>query len=216
MNDMRTGLQLIFLALCLAGATVLAADIKYQNDFQKAELDSFPEELMLIDGNFTVKQQAENKFLELPGAPLDAFSFLFGPNSTEDASVTARIFATSSGRKSPSFEVGLYGVGGYKLRASPAKRMLELYRSDILKTNVPLKWESGKWTHLKLQVVKTGEKWKVQGKCWQEGAQEPSEPAVVFEDTLAPPTGRASAGGMPFAGTPIRFDDLTISGLPPK
>jgi hypothetical protein len=205
-------LNSILLALALCSLPAFSAEAKYQNDFQKAELDSVPPELMVLDGQFTVKEESGNKFLELPGAPLDTFGVLFGPNAKENVAVAARILGTGSGRKLPAFDVGLNGVGGYKLRVSPAKRALELYRGDTQKTTVPLKWESGKWMHLKLQVLKSGEKeWKVEGKCWQEGAQEPAEPTLKFIDTEAPPSGRASVSGMPFSGTPIRFDDFVVS-----
>lgn len=205
-------LHSILLALAFSSLPAFSADVKYQNDFQKAEVDSVPPDVMVLDGQFAVKEESGNKFLELPGAPLDTFGVLFGPNAKENVAVSARIFGTGSGRKLPAFDVGLNGVGGYKLRVSPAKRALELYRGDTQKTTVPLKWESGKWTHLKLQVLKSGEKeWKVEGKCWQEGAQEPAEPTLKFSDTDAPPSGRASVSGMPFSGTPIRFDDLVVS-----
>lgn len=205
-------LHSILLALAFSALPAFSADVQYQNDFQKAEVDSVPPDLMVLDGQFTVKEESGNKFLELPGAPLDTFGVLFGPNAKENVAVSARIFGTGSGRKLPAFDVGLNGVGGYKLRVSPAKRTLELYRGDTQKTTVPLKWESGKWTHLKLQVLKSGEKeWKVEGKCWQEGTQEPAEPTLKFSDTDAPPSGRASVSGMPFSGTPIRFDDLVVS-----
>jgi hypothetical protein len=209
---MQIRLYSLFLCLAITGLSAIAADHKYQNDFQKAELDSFPEDMLLIAGDFAVKEENGNKFLELPGAPLDAFSLLFGPNAKDNAAASALIYGTGAGRKFPAFEVGVLGVGGYKLRVSPAKRALELYRGETLKTSAPLKWESAKWTHLKLQVVKAGEKsWKIEGKCWTQGAQEPAQPTLVFEDTEAPPSGRASVGGMPYSGTPIRFDDLVVS-----
>ena len=202
----------ILLALALVGLNAVSAAVKYQNDFQKADLDTVPPELMVLDGQFAVKEESGNKFLELPGAPLDTFGVLFGPNAKENVTVSARIFGTGTGRKLPAFDVGLNGVGGYKLRVSAAKRALELYRGDAMKTAVPLKWQQGKWTYLKLQVLKSGEKeWKVEGKYWQEGSQEPVEPTLKFVDTDAPPSGRASVSGMPFSGTPIRFDDLVVS-----
>jgi hypothetical protein len=217
MNDMKRQFSSIVVASLISATSAFSADAKYHNDFEKAEAGSLPEDLMVLDGGFTVKAEGGNKFVELPGAPLDAYSFLFGPNVKDDVAVSARIFGTSSGRKYPAFECGAYGVGGYKLRASPAKRMLELYRGDALKTSVPLKWESAKWAHLKLQVTKTGDKqWKIEGKCWQEGTPEPGEPALVFEDSDGPSSGRASVGGMAYSGTPIRFDDLTVSEVAKK
>ena len=211
---MRRLICSIFLTVLISGLSSHSADAKYQNDFQKAEVGSIPEDLMVLDGNFTVKEESGNKFLELPGAPLEAYGVLFGPNAKENIAAAARIFGTASGRKFPAFDVGLNGVGGYKLRVSPAKRLLELYRGDAVRRTVPLKWQPGKWTHLKLQVLKTGEKeWKIEGKCWQEGSQEPAAPTLVFTDTDAPSSGRASVSGMPYSGTPIRFDDLVVTAV---
>lgn len=208
MNDMRMVLILFLFAIPLS---LLSADARYRTDFEKAELNAPPADLMVLNGDFAVKEEAGNKFLELPGAPLDTFEALFGPNSLENTAVAARIFATASGRKLPAFGIGLNGVGGYKLRVSPAKRTLELFRGDAFKTAVPLKWQSGKWTHLKLRVLKTSDKeWGVEGSCWQEGA-EPAQPSLIFKDAVQPPSGRASLSGMPFSGTPIRFDDLAVT-----
>jgi hypothetical protein len=215
MNDMK--LYPVLLAILLCGISARAAEVKYQNDFQKAELDALPEDIMRLEGEFAVKQEGENKFLELPGAPLDTFGVLFGPSAKENVAVSARVFGTGSGRKYPAFEVGLGGVGGYKLRVSPAKRALELFRGDTPKTSVPFKWESGKWTHLKLQLVKSRDtEWKIEGRCWQEGSAEPAEPTLAVTVNEAPPAGRASVGGMPYSGTPIRFDDFVVAETLPK
>ena len=209
MLNKRIGLALLFASAVFAGA-----EVKYQNDFEKAETGSFPDDLMILDGQFTIEEESGNKFLRLPGAPLDTFGVLFGPNEKEDVAVSARFFGTAKGRRYPVFDVGLHGVGGYKLRVVPAKKKLELYRSDSLKTSAPLDWDSGKWTYLKLQTTKTAEnEWTIEGKFWQEGEKEPSEPAIVFKDTEAPASGKASVTGMPYSGTPIRFDDLLVTGL---
>src|SRR5438874_13641621 len=51
----------------------------YENNFEKAEVGKVPEDFLVLDGAFTVKEEGGNKFLELPGAPLDTFGLLFGP-----------------------------------------------------------------------------------------------------------------------------------------
>ena len=204
----------LILLLLLVTAANLRAEVLYQNDLQKAEVGSVPDEFMVIEGQFTVKEQQGNKFLELPGAPLDSFSFLFGPRESENIAVQARIFATSKGRRFTVFDVGLGGVGGYKLRVTPAKKQLELYRGDALKTSVPLQWTGGKWTFLKLQIAKTEEaKWTITGKLWQEGSEEPKEPTLTFLETQAPSRERASAGAMPYSGDPVLFDDLIVTKI---
>ena len=83
-----------------------------------------------------------------------------------------------------------------------------------MKTSVPLQWSSGKWTFLKLQIEKTAAaKWTISGKLWQEGSEEPKEPALTFTDTQAPPRERASAGAMPYSGDPVLFDDLIVTKI---
>jgi hypothetical protein len=152
---------LIYSALVVHGAD--SAPL-YQNDFEKAEIGKVPDEFLVLDGGFAVKEDGGNKFLELPGAPLDSFGVLFGPTEKENVAVSARIFGTAKGRRMPVFAVALGGVGGYKLQISPAKKALELYKGDNLKKSVDYGWKSVQCTTLFLQIVmaKEGE-WSVQG-----------------------------------------------------
>src|SRR6266566_3030468 len=124
-----------------SGLVVLAqTQPLYQNDFEKAEVGKVPPEFLVLDGGFAVKEEAGNKFLELPGSPLESFGVQFGPTESSDLSVTARIKGTAQGRRYPTFGVGLNGVAGYKLQVSPAKKMLELYKDQALKASVSYEW----------------------------------------------------------------------------
>ena len=67
----------------------------YQNNFEKAALNGVPEEMLVLDGAFAVKEEGGNKFLELPGAPLDTFGILCGPTEKAGIAVSARIFGTA-------------------------------------------------------------------------------------------------------------------------
>lgn len=182
----------------------------YENNFERAEVDKVPEDFLVLDGGFVVKQEGHNKFLELPGAPLDTFGALFGPTEKEGAMVSARIQGQSKGRRFPTFAVGLNGVGGYKLQVSPAKKALELYKGDVVKASVPYEWQSSQWTFLRLQVrgVKEGE-WRIEGKAWPQDGKQPDW-LVRAEEKEPPPPGRAAIWGSPYAGTPIRYDDLVM------
>ena len=189
--------------------TALAQDATYKNDFQSAEPGKLPQDVMVIDGGFTIAEEGGNKFVELPGAPLDTFGLLFGSTEKENRTVSARIFGTSKGRRAPTFSVGLGGLGGYKLQVSPGKKSVELYKADAVKTSVPFEWQSGKWTHLALTLKKAKDaEWTVEGRAWMEGSAEPAKPTLTFADTEEPAAGRAYIGGSPYATTPIRFDDL--------
>ncbi len=211
MKRLNWQIALLMISLVCGGIAQEAKSL-YENDFQKGDLDKIPSDFMVIDGAFAVKQEGDNKFLELPGAPLDTYGTLFGPTEKEGLTVSARVFSTGKGRRFPTFAIGLNGVAGYKLQVSPGKKLLEIYKADGVKSSVPLEWLSGKWTYLKLKSEKSaGGKLTVHGKVWFEGSTEPSAWTVSFEDGEDVPSGRPSIWGSPFATTPIRFDDLRVT-----
>jgi hypothetical protein len=107
--------------LALQGAGAEEAKPLFENNFEKAEVGKVPDGLMVLDGGYAVKEAAGNKFLELPGAPLDTFGVLFGPAEKENIAVSASIDGTKKGRRYPTFGVGLNGQGGYKLQVSPGR-----------------------------------------------------------------------------------------------
>lgn len=210
-------LRFLLLTATLALASTLHAGTGrtlYELDFQAAELDKAPPDLLILDGGFAVKAEGDQKFLELPGDPLETFGLLTLPkdNLKENIAISARMFGTSKGRRAPTFSAGLCGVGGYKLQISPGKKQLELFRSDTLKAAVPYDWKSGTWTQVRLQVRKVGAgNWKIEGKVWAEGQPEPEVWTLTYDETVEPPGGRPGLWGSPFAGTPIRYDDLKIT-----
>jgi hypothetical protein len=197
------------IVLSVFAISALAQEAVYKNDFQSAEAGKVPKDFMVLDGGFTVVEEGGEKFLELPGAPLDTFGLLFGPTEKENRVVSARVFGTTKGRRAPTFSVGLGGVGGYKLQVSPGKKLLELYKGDAVKTSVPFEWQTGKWTRVSLSVKKVKDaEWLVEGRAWGDGSTEPTAPTLTFTEAEQPPAGRASIGGSPYATTPIRYDDL--------
>ena len=146
----------------------------YENDFEKAATGPVSNEFLVQDGVFTVKEEGGNRFLELPGEPLDTYGLYFGPTEKEGIGVSARFFGTGKGRRSPTFAVGLGAGGLYRLQVSPAKKAMELYKGESVKATIPHEWQSATWTFLRLQVrkLKDGE-WKVEGKVWTQGKPEP-------------------------------------------
>jgi hypothetical protein len=208
----KTCVGLFLLIGLLFGAFAQQAKPLYENDFEKAALDKVPEDFLVLDGQFAVKEEGGNKFMELPGAPLDTYGVLFGPTEKENAAVSARIFATGKGRRYPTFAVGLNGQGSsaYRLQVSPAKKALELFKGDEVKVAVSYEWQSSTWVQLRLQVrkVKDGQ-WKVEGKVWTD--KEPSAWLVSLDESEQPVPGKASIWGSPYATTPIRFDDLKVA-----
>jgi len=206
---------LVFLVSLVLGSSSFAAPAPiYTNNFESAELDKVPDDMLVLDGNFVVKQDQGNKFLELPGAPLDTFGVLFGPTTNADVAVTARILATSKGRRYPTFGVGLNGAGGYKLKVAPSKNQVELYKGDDVIASAPFKWKSDTWTQFRLQVRRvTPGQWSIEGKAWESSAKEPEKWDITYDEKTQPPSGRASLSGSPYSGTPIRYDNLGIAPL---
>jgi len=203
---------LVLLAGLASNVVAQQAKPIYENNFEAAVLDKVPDDFLVLDGQFAVKEEGGNKFLELPGAPLDTFGVLFGPTEKEGTAVSARIFGTGKGRRYPTFAVGLNGQGSsaYRLQVSPAKQALELFRGDEVKATVPYEWQSGSCTRLRLQVRKTTDgQWKVEGKVWTD--KEPTAWLVSFDEKEQPVAGKASIWGNPYATTPIRFDDFMVA-----
>jgi hypothetical protein len=186
----------------------------YRDDFESAQVGETPKEILIIAGTFTVQQEAGNKFLELPGAPLDTFGLLFGPAGGEALSVSAKFFGTSKGRKFPTFGVSLNGAGGYRLQVSPAKKALEIFKGDETRVNAPFEWPAGKWSSLRIQLRKTpAGSYVIEGKAWPADAPEPEQWTISLEEKSAPAPGRPGIWGSPYSGTPIRFDDLVVLPL---
>jgi hypothetical protein len=198
-----------------AGAQATDGKTLYENSFDKAAVDSLPDDILVMTGNFKVKEAEGRKVLELPGAPAeDFYGALFGPATNSGVCVSARIFGAGARRRFPSFGVGLNGGSGYCLRVSPAKGVLELYKGDEMRTNTALAWKPGSWTMLRLQVrPAAASSWMVEGKAWEQGTPEPGDWMIAFEEKTAPPNGKASLWGTPYSGTPIWFTDLKVSAI---
>lgn len=207
---LRTVVVLWVGVLC-SGAQAPPTAPLYQNDFEHTQVGQVPEDFLVYEGAWSVREEAGNKFLELPGAPLETFAVLFGPTETENVSLSARAFGTRKGRRFPTFAVGLNGLGGCRLQVTPAKNAIELFKGDTLQASVPYDWPAGQWLRLRLQIVKAGEsRWRVAGKVWPDGAAEPTQWTITWDSTEPPPPGRATLWASPFSGTPIRFDDLQV------
>jgi hypothetical protein len=215
----RTSLKAsTFKVLCCIGFSAMAQNsVLYENNFEKEPIGKVPENFLVLDGGFAVKEEAGNKFLELPGSPLDSYSVQFGPTESSNIVVSARINSTAKGRRFPTFGIGLNGIAGYRLQLSPAKKLLELYKGDTAKTDAPFDWNSGHWLNFRLQIRSTNPgEWKIEGKVWNPESPEPSNWMVSFEEKAEPPTGRPSVFASPFAGTPIQFDDFRVERVAPN
>ena len=204
----------MLLALGLASFSTQAADPLYQNNFEQTETGNVPDEFLVLDGDFAVKAESGNKFLELPGAPLDAFGFMFGPSARHGNEINARMFGTKKGRRFPVFGVALNGVNGYRLQVTPAKRAIELLKAGVVAAKVPFRWSGGEWLRLALRVEQTGDaEWTISGKVWADGKKAPAKPTLTYKETKEPRNGKPSIWGSPYSGTPIRYDDIVVKKI---
>ncbi len=192
----------------------VGAEALYENHFESAKEGEVPDEFLVLGGDFKVQSGDGNRYLELPGAPLEAFGVMFGPSEQEGVAVSARIHGVAKGRRMPTFSVGLNGVAGYRLRVSPAKRSIELYKSDDVVASVPYRWQADRWLWLRLEVRKgAGPEWMILGKVWLDGSPEPLVETISWKELEEPFAGRPSVWGSPFSGKPIRFDNFQVTRL---
>jgi hypothetical protein len=199
-----------------ASAQTRAEKLLFETDFESANADSVPEELMVLAGQFSVKEIDGNKALELPGNPLEDFGALFGSAESDGVAVRARIRSERTKRLAPRFGVGLNGTGGYRLLVVPGQNGLQLLKDQEVVTSAPFEWKSGVWTSLHLQIRKTSEgKWIIEGRAWADGTPEPKDWSISFQVSEAPPAGKASIWGAPYSSKPILFDDLSVIALEP-
>jgi len=199
------------LLIGLAALTIYAAEPLYQTNFEKTKTGEVPEDFLVLDGDFAVKQEEGNKYLELPGAPLDAFGFMFGPSARHGNEISARMFGTKKGRRYPVFGIALNGVNGYRLQVAPAKRAIELLKGSAVVAKVPFRWGGGEWLRLALRVEQTGAtEWTVSGRVWTDGKKAPAKPTITHKEAKEPRNGKPSIWGSPYSGTPIRYDDIVV------
>ena len=205
--------------LALAAVAILPASAQdatklpalFSCDFTDIPAGPPPDSFMVIQGDFAVKESGTNKWLELPGAPLDSHLMLFGPVTNANVAVDARIMTAKKGRRLPTFGVGLGGVAGYKLQVTPAKNAIELLLDTQVVTNAPFAWKSGAWTHCQLRVRQTGDnRWTIEARAWNAGEPEPKDWPLKLVTSDKPISGQASVLGSPFSGEPIQYDDLRV------
>src|SRR5258705_10490505 len=112
------GIMFAWVSVCAGFSfSASAADaLPYNQNFEKESVGKVPDGFLVLDGAFAVKEEGGNKFLELPGSPLDTYAVQFGPAEADNASVAASIKGEGKGRRYPVFGVGLNGVAGYRLQ----------------------------------------------------------------------------------------------------
>ena len=191
-----------------------AAEILFNEDFSKVPVGRVPEKILVLGGDFSVQEDGKERFLELPGKPIELFAAMFGPSTKAAVAVEARILGKRRGRRAfPAFGLGLNGVSGFRVLVSPAKGKMELFRGEAKLRDVPFRWERDDWTHVRLEMNAVTDGWRVEARAWSQGGKAPAKPNIVWLEKQKPLAARATLWGAPYAGTPIRFDDLRVLKL---
>ena len=204
-------LCLIIITAMLTIAADVPAPTSYFNDFSKAEVGKVPDDLMVLDGTFAVRDVEGDKCLELEGTPIGTFGVLFGPAALTTCEVSARIWAQPTGKRFPEFGIGANDAGGYKVFVLPGRSLIELRKGDDAVASARFAWKASSWTDFKLRVSGSGSSWSIKGKVWKHGDREPADWMVTAKDTTAPTPGRASIWANDYSEKPVRFDDIKVS-----
>ena len=191
---------------------LLAASL---TDFSGDTAGEEPADLLIVDGVFKVVEEGDNKFLEVQGQPIVESVALFGPRLEPGKTVvSARVKADKKRRTAPRFAIGMHGTAGFRLRAVPAARQLELIKDKEVVATVPLDWKAGVWSTIELSMKRDGDTWKVEGRLWADGSNRPAEPAISHAAD-GEGKGKCSIWATPYAELPIFIDDLTVRNAAP-
>jgi hypothetical protein len=212
---LRRAIPFTAITLALLGANPSGdAPPIYSNDFSEIPPGKLEDEQFLsLAGIFTVEEVGGNRLLELTGTTLDSLGLLFGPTPEKaTGTVTARIWAASTGKRVPEFGVGSNDAGGYKLWLMPRQKVVAIRKGDATVAKAAYDgWKTETWTQFRLEVANAGEgKWIVRGRVWADGTDEPKDWTVSFDETEEPAAGRASVWANPYSNQPTRFDDLKV------
>ena len=194
-----------------------AWNLEYHEDFSSSGTGEEPESLFILDGDYSVQEESKGqKYLQLPGTPMGDFGLLFGPR-IKDRGLALRFsfFATKKGRRMPSIAAGIGGVRSLRLRLNPAARSLVISHDETILKQIPFVWKDGIWWDVCFQAIPTSKNLtRVKCKLWPKKEEEPK--AWLLEEELKQvyEGGKCALWGVPYASTPILFDDLYIFSYP--
>lgn len=185
----------------------------YEENFNDVAIGSQPKEVMVLEGEFTVREAGGQKSFVLPGEPLGNFGFLFGPRMKPPVTIALGVVAEKKGRRMPRFGLGWGGQNGLKLFANPTTKKLELFDNLTKLGETPLTiWESGTPLYLSMVIWEDNGTWKAKCAATRQplSLNPPRKPDMFVTEIPTPPrAGRASAWAQPYAGQPIAFTLLT-------
>jgi hypothetical protein len=208
-------LRLCTFASALLLIVAAAPAPSFSENFDAMPLGKPPKEkILIIAGDFEVKDVGGNKVLELPGEPLETLGAMFGPADSNLIDVRAKVWAATTGKRYPEFGIGAADLSGYRLLLLPRQKRLVIRKADIEVATIPYDgWASESWTAFRLTVEPIGAAWRITGYAWPASGDESKAVKIVFDEKERPAPGRGSVWGMPFSAKPIRFDEIEVRVL---
>jgi hypothetical protein len=205
---------LISLVALLGGAVAAEEPVAFVEDFDKVAVGEVPEDVMEIEGEFAVVEEAGEKFLRVGIEPLTENGIILGPSMKAGGRIEAKIRAYKKRRSYPRFGVGLHGISGYRLRVVPSGGTVELLRNEEVVASEKFEWKADVWTNLKLEIKAAGDAWSIRGWVWPvadgDQGKQPEKATIEHSDKEAPGQGKASVWGSPYSGRPIDFDEVKV------
>jgi len=187
-----------------------AASAPFFEDFEKTPVGKVPDSIMVLDGDFSVRDVDGNHCLELAADPIGGFGALMGPGGMTACDVSARIWAAPTGKRFPEFGIGANDAGGATLLVTPGVNAIALRVGEKTIATAPFSWRPSSWTFVRMQVWTHDGKWFVRGKAWNTGDRKPAQWMIDAPLPKAPNAGRASVWGNDYSERPIRFDDISV------
>lgn len=187
--------------------------LEFHENFASCGIGQEPDSLFILDGHYSVQEESKGqKYLQLPGTPMGDFGLLFGPR-IKDRGLALRFsfFGTQKGRRMPSIAAGIGGVRALRLRLNPAARSLVISHDETILKQVPFVWKDGIWWDVFFQATpSTRGLTLIKCKLWPKQEQEPKAWFLEEEFKHEYEGGKCALWGIPYASTPILFDDLFI------
>lgn len=179
-------------------------------DFEALGEGPVPADLMVVDGEFRVTSDGDNKVLELLPTPLVDGTVLLGPSMKGGGTVRAKVRAERSRRAFPRFGVGMHGISGTKARVVPAQKVIELVHGDETIGSTAFTWPENEWLNVELRLREESGQWAAEMRVWPGKGGRPEKPSLAARMPATAPQGRCSVVGTPYANKPIRFDDVEV------
>jgi len=162
-NKSFNNLIVCLLLVCFCGHVQADSSWKvaYEQNFEKIDEGSLPDDFFVLDGRFSVQERNARKCLILPGNPVGEFGFLFGPRfGLETMELSYSCLGGIKSRRHSAFSGAIGGIRGLNYRMNPSSGKGILTYLNDWKHDDHITWESKQWMQIYIknahQPVKQG------------------------------------------------------------